>query len=414
MTTREKFLEVCNFNTSISTLKWEFGYWGSTIDRWYDEGLPKKHYPRIPKKVKTPTSHLYSLAWNSVPGPKLPKGIAVMAGGLYWPTQGFPLDNDVKEYFDMDECQILVNVNLLFEPMFEPQIIEENEKQLIYVDVDGVQRRFLKETATIPSGEGYPIKDWKTWQQLKEERLCFDNINRRFPSNWNELVEKYESRTFPLAIGGYPHGFFGTLAHLMGYENLFINYFENPELIHDIVGTFTELWIAIYSEVFRFVKVDCVHIWEDISYGSGSMVSPTVIKEFMIPYYKRFTEFLKSEGIHNIFVDTDGDCFDIIPLFLEGGVTGIYPFEVSYGMDIVKVRKYFPKLIMMGGIPKSELAFGPCRIEEVLEPVKEVLQTGGYIPFADHFIPPEVGWEQFVYYRNRLNSLIESRSSGSF
>lgn len=409
MTTREKFQEVVNFNPWARAPKWEFGYWGATIDRWYSEGLPQNHYPSIPKKIETPTAHLYSIAWNSIPGNGLPKGIAIMAGGLYWPTQGFPLDGDVREYFGMDECQVLVNVNLLFEPMFEPKILDDDDRQMVYIDVDGVRRRFLKETATIPSGEDYPIKDWDTWLQLKEERLRLDNIERRLPASWHELVWWYKNRTFPLVIGGYPHGFFGTLAHLMGYENLFISYFENPKLIHDIVSTFTDLWIAIYSEVFKFVKVDAVHIWEDISYGSGSMVSQTVIREFMLPYYKKFTSFLKSEGIDVIFVDTDGDCFDIIPLFIEGGITGMYPFEVSCGMDIVKVRKHFPNLIMMGGIPKSEIQLGPRRIDEILEPVREVLKTGGYIPFGDHFIPPEVSWENFCYYRNRLNAIIDSK-----
>ncbi len=40
----------------------------------------------------------------------------------------------------------------------------------------------------------------------------------------------------------------------------------------------------------------------------------------------------------------------------------MYPFEVSCGMDIVKVRRSFPDLIMMGGISKSEIALGPTRI----------------------------------------------------
>ena len=33
--------------------------------------------------------------------------------------------------------------------------------------------------------------------------------------------------------------------------------------------------------------------------------------------------------------------------------------------------------------------------------------TGGYIPFGDHFIPPEVGFEQFGYYRRKLNQMID-------
>ena len=138
----------------------------------------------------------------------------------------------------------------------------------------------------------------------------------------------------------------------MGYENLFVSYLQEPKLVHDILNTFTNLWIAVYSEVLKEVKVDHVQIWEDISYGSGSMVAPAMIREFLLPYIRRMTDFFKSHGISLIFLDTDGDCFSLIPLFMEAGVTGMYPFEVNCGMDIVKVRKSFPTLRMMGRDPE--------------------------------------------------------------
>ena len=407
MNLRERFLEVMNFNTSVHSIKWEFGYWGEVMDRWYAEGLPKIHPPQIETEIRTPTSTLYTRAWNCVPKYKLPKGIAIMAGGLYWPTQGFPLDHDVRAHFGMDKTQVLVDVNLLFHPMFDVQVLEDNAQYFVTRDVDGVQRRFIRATQTMPSGEKYPLTDRASWEKLKEERINLNDIKGRFPQDWDRLVEDYKNRDYPLAIGGYPHGFFGTLANLMGYDTLFYNYIDDPALIHDIVSTFTDLWIAVYSEVFTYVKPDLVQIWEDISYGSGPMVSPATIREFMLPYYKRFTSFLRSEGINTIFVDTDGYCQDIIPLFIEGGATGIYPFETHAGMDIVKVRKDFPQLQMMGGIPKSQIALGPERIDEFLKPVEAVLKTGGYIPYGDHFIPPEVSWEGFKYYRTRLNELID-------
>lgn len=415
MNLRERFLEIMrNLNTNIRSIKWEFGYWGKTINNWYKQGLPKKNPAAIPSKFNSSTASLYTKAWtcenkfiykNGIKG--FPGGIAIMAGGLYWPTQGFPLDSDVKDYFNMDQTQRLADVNLLFYPMFEPKTLEEDEKYLKYIDVDGVTRLFLKETATMPSGWDYPIKDEKSWEKMKEERVNFNNISERLPKNWDELVKEYKSRDYPLVLGGYPHGFFGTLAHLLGYDGLFYAYFDKPKLIHDMLKTFTELWIAVHSEVLADVEIDAVHIWEDISFGRGPMVSPNVIKEFMLPYYKRFTGFLKSKGINIILVDTDGNCMDIIPLFIEGGITGMYPFEVSCGMDIIKVRKKFPKLQMLGGVPKSEISLGKKRIDKILEPVEEVLKTGGYVPFGDHFIPPEVQWNHFKYYRNELNSIID-------
>ena len=73
----------------------------------------------------------------------------------------------------------------------------------------------------------------------------------------------------------------------------------------------------------------------------------------------------------------------------------------------MKVRKNFPALRMMGGIPKSDICLGRQRIDQVLEPVAQVLSSGGYIPFGDHFIPPEVHYDGFTYYRETLNRMID-------
>ena len=39
--TREIFLKIMNFEPSDRTIKWEFGYWEATLERWHREGLPK-------------------------------------------------------------------------------------------------------------------------------------------------------------------------------------------------------------------------------------------------------------------------------------------------------------------------------------------------------------------------------------
>jgi len=307
----------------------------------------------------------------------------------------------------MDHGQVVVDVNLLFHPVFEPRIIEENDKFLDYVEIDGVTRRYQKKEGVIPMGMDWPIKDWTSWEQLKHDRLNLKDTRGRLPKRWDDLVKEYNRRDYPLVLGGYPHGYFGTLAHLMGYANLFYAYKDEPELIHDIQETLTELWLAVYAEVLADVEIDAVHIWEDISAGSGSMVAPKTMRDFMVPYYKRLTSFLKDRGVDIVLVDTDGDCFDIIPVFLEGGVTGLYPFEVSCGIDIVEVRRTFPHLQMLGGVPKGELSRGKYAIDKLLEPVEEVLKTGGYVPFVDHLVPPDVDWENFKYYRTRLNQIID-------
>jgi len=416
MNTRELFLETMSFNTRVKPPKWEFGYWGSTIKRWYSEGLPKKNYPEIPKDILTISASIYTTAWTykwkgskNDKEIKLPNGIGIWGGALYWPSQGFPLDKDVAGYFNFDKSEILVNVEQLFLPHFDIEVIEEDESSLIYIDLDGVKRKYLKKEATIPTSLDWPIKDWKTWNIIKDERLRLENIGKRFPKNWPSLVKEYKNRDYPLVLGGYPIGLFGTLAHLLGYENLFYFYYDAPDLIHDILTTFTNLWISIWEEVLSQVNVDCIHLWEDVSSGRGSMISPDIFKQFMTPNYKKLTDFVKNKGVNIILLDTDGDCNELIPMFLEAGITGLYPMEVSAGMDVISARKKYPNLQIMGGIPKSDISIGKKRIDEILKDTEILLKSGGYIPFGDHLIPPEVPWEYFKYYREKLNDLIDKK-----
>ncbi len=423
MNSREKFLEAMNFNKKISPNKWEFGFWGETIERWYKEGLEKKRYPRIPTNIINSNFSLYQYAWISewiknrtdfekaYNEPerliKLPKGFAVLGGTFfYWPAQGFAQDFDVKEYFSLDKGVVVVNVEQFLCPKFEVKKINEDSRYIDFVDVDGTVRRYSKSQQVIPSGLDYAIKDWKSWEKLKEERLRLDNIKDRFPKNWLELVEDYKNRDCPITLGGVPVGLFGSLVLLIGYEKLFMFYYDEPELIKDILDRLTDIWIAVWEEVLSYVDVDLCNIWEDISSGKGSMIAPATFKEFLTPYYKKLTSFLRSKNVNNILVDTDGDCNELIPLFLESGITGLYPMEVSAGMDIVKCRKNYPELQMLGGVPKSFIHLGKEKIDEFLEPIEWLLSQGGYIPFGDHFIPPDVSWEDFKYYRNKLNRMI--------
>jgi uroporphyrinogen decarboxylase len=411
MTARETFRQVMRGSAGVGSLKWEYAYWGATLNRWYQEGLPRKQFVQTRSRSSTPTSSLYLAAYNrnrdKVEAGILPDGLAVFGGGVYWPTQGLPKDRDVELYFGLDEGVELADVNQLFSPLFDVEVLHEDDETFRYIDIDGITRIYQKKESTLPTAIDWIVKDEKTWARVKEERLSMGSLSERFPADWQDQISRYNGRTFPLALGGYPHGLFGTPSHIMGYENLFCGYYDNPRLIHDIASTFTELWIAVWSEVLAKVEVDMVHIFEDVSMGTGSMISPAVFREFMLPYYRRLCDFLKSEGVEIILVDTDGDCSDLIPLFLEGGVTGLYPMEVLGGLDIRKVRKDFPLLQMMGGVSKRSLSGTESDIEEELRKVEDVLKHGRYIPFVDHSVPPSVSWQSFRSYRSKLNRLVE-------
>ncbi len=410
MNERELFCDVMGFRSDTASLKWEMGYWGSTLRKWYKQGLPKKNLVQSPKEIKTIASSINTFLFNHILGQNeeaIQDGNIIWGSALYWPTQGFPLDLDVNDYFSLNTHQRKIDVEWFFYPHFEPEILMEETDSIIYIDIDGIKRSFNKKTKHLPVPLAWPIFDTKEWQIIKEERLSSENIIQRFPKNWDALIKEYKTRDYILSLGGYPLGLFGTIAHFMGHENLFYFLYDMKELMEDILDTFTNLWINIWEEILSKVEVDVVHLWEDISVGKSAMITPYAFREFMMPYYKKITAFLKSKGVKNIMIDTDGDCRELIPLFLEAGITGIYPLEVSAGIDLIKLRNMYPRLQMMGGISRYAVSFGKEKIDAALDVTKKMLRMGGYIPFIENFITSDISWDNFYYYRKGLNSIID-------
>ena len=132
------------------------------------------------------------------------------------------------------------------------------------------------------------------------------------------------------------------------------------------------------------------------------MISPRLFHDFLTPVYLRINAFFRAHGIDIILLDTDGNVWGLIPLMLEAGVTGLYPFEVRSGMDVAEVRARYPRLQMLGGVDKTALALGTEAIDRELARIAPVIKSGGYIPACDHYVPPDVSWENYVYYRQKL------------
>jgi hypothetical protein len=384
--TRERFLALMRFE-SVPTFRWEFGYWASTAQRWYDEGLPRR--------VGVPA------------GLSGGDGIRGEATGWYHPSREF-YDLDIHEHVGMDNAIRRVTINNWLQPAFETVVLEDHDTWQLIRDNNGVTKRMPKGHDSLPDFEGFPVQTMYDWERIKAERLQITFADR-VPAVWNDLLAEYRGRDYPLAIGG-SQGFFGTPRNLLGPENLLLAYYDQPELVHTIINDLTDFWIAVYDQLLNLVPCDLGLIWEDMSYKAGSLISPATFREFMMPAYKRLTGFWRDHGIRNVWVDTDGECSGLIPLMMEGGVTGIYPMEVRAGMNVVEVRKAYPTLQIMGGIDKTAIAAGRDAIDEELESkVPAMLRAGGYIPYIDHYVPPEISFPDFVYYRQRLAEMIGGR-----
>ena len=164
-----------------------------------------------------------------------------------------------------------------------------------------------------------------------------------------------------------------------------------------------------WSKIMDKVDIDCIIILEDMAYRSGSFFSREMFEEFMAPHYTRFIDFAGQFGVKNIIVDCDGLIEELIPLWAGVGVTGFFPLEAVN--DIIKIREEFPKLQLLGGVDKRVMFKDSSReaIDAELEKISALMEKGRYIPHIDHAVSEDVTWENFKYYRNSLNKIIDGQ-----
>ena len=189
----------------------------------------------------------------------------------------------------------------------------------------------------------------------------------------------------------------------MGVERISVMLYDDPEWIQEMMDYVVDFYCACGRRALEEADLDYVLLWEDMAYKTGPLISPEMFRRFMLEPYKRLTSFIRDRGVDLIFVDSDGDSGLLIPLFLEGGVNGFYPMERVAGMDAVELRKeYGRELRLMGGIDKRAMAAGPEAIDAELANVASLLEEGGFLPWCDHHVPPDVSLENYQYYVRRM------------
>jgi uroporphyrinogen decarboxylase len=381
-----------SFEPVDRTLMWESGYWIGAVRRWYREGLPR--HVGVPEWAEE--GNMVSSGFSPVNAPSFRED---------HPSHGF-VDGDVRRFFGLDEVMVSVPLNYWLYPAFEPEILEDHGEWVLQRTANGIIERNRRDRSGFPGWVRGPVANREDWEQVKGERLR-PELQGRVPEDWPTWVAEFRERTYALSIGGCPAGFYGALRHLLGQEQVLMAFYDEPELVQDIIDHLVEFWVTLYDRALSEVDVDMAFIWEDMCYKNGPLISPAMFRRFMLPAYKKLTGCLRDHGVPVIMVDTDGNFFKLTALFMEGGVNVLSPCEVNAGMDVVELREAFPRLGIMGGIDKQALAAGREAIDAELEAkVPFMLDRGGFVPGIDHEVPPGVSWDNFRYYREKLNAMI--------
>jgi uroporphyrinogen decarboxylase len=361
MTNRERFRAAMFFEPVDRPCHLEHGFWHETWLRWRDEGLPE---------------------------------------GIKSPVLAYMGDRpDLFDYFDVIRYGQVRPEQYLLSP-FEHKVLEETESWVMCRDWMGRTVKSSKLGASVPQFLDYPVKDRRDYEAMKDQLA--PALDRRYPADFGEIAAAMRAQD-EVVVCAHMDGFFGFPRELIGAERLLYMYYDDPGLMREIISDRCDFLMRVYERAIRETKPDFAFVWEDMCFVNGPLIGPATFREFLLPAYQRLTGFLREMGVGPVIVDSDGDVRKLLPLWLEGGVTGCLPFEVKAGMDVVRLGEEFPSLQIVGGINKHALERTRADIDAEIERVlPAMMKRGGYAVSLDHHVQPEIPMENYRYFVEKV------------
>ena len=183
---------------------------------------------------------------------------------------------------------------------------------------------------------------------------------------------------------------------LMGYENFCVNLMLKPKFLQQLIEKVAELQYGIIKEVIKIPNIAAIWAVDDLAFGTGPMIQPQAFRDYIFPWYKKFSEICH-ENNQYFFFHSDGYLWDLMDDLIGLGIDALHPIDPTC-MDIENVkRKVGDKISIFGNISNELLQNGTT--EDIIALTKQRLKTiapgGGYCLGSGNSVPE---WAQIENY----------------
>jgi uroporphyrinogen decarboxylase len=153
------------------------------------------------------------------------------------------------------------------------------------------------------------------------------------------------------AYGGCGYGIFETSQDLVGYEQLCIMLYSDPDLFADLflrIGDlYVELWtemIKRYHDLFVFFRMG-----DDLGFKNSTLLPPEIIIEHIVPQYRRIIRLVHQAG-KKFLLHSCGKIFDVMEEIIACGIDAKHSNEDQIAPFDKWIDLYNDRIGLFGGI----------------------------------------------------------------
>lgn len=248
----------------------------------------------------------------------------------------------------------------------------------------------------ILGGEG-PIQNREDF-----EKYPFDDLPRIFWETYTPHLEAIRE-ALPAgmkAYGGCGYGIFESSQDLVGYTSLCMLQYDDPELFADIFKRIGDLYETLWSEMIR--KYSDIFVFfrmgDDLGFRSNTLLSPDIIREHIIPQYKRVINLVHQSG-KKFLMHSCGCIFSVMDDLIAAGIDAKHSNEDQIAPYMRWIEDYSDRIGLFGGFDMNELILNPYDYvyKKVLEEGTEFrAKAKGYGLGSGNSIPEYASVEGFT------------------
>lgn len=180
-----------------------------------------------------------------------------------------------------------------------------------------------------------------------------------------------------------------------GMENALMNMIANPEIYEAVDAKIMEFYLKANEIFYEATKgrLNAVLIGNDMGSQRGLMLSPDMVRRFIIPGCKKLVEQAHSYGLKVIY-HSCGSIVDVIPDLIEAGVDIIHPIQaLAAGMEPQGLKEKFgDKVSFCGGVDTQDLLVNgtPEDVKNKVKELRTIFPTGLIISPSHEAILPDI------------------------
>jgi len=166
-----------------------------------------------------------------------------------------------------------------------------------------------------------------------------------------------------------------------GMENAFVKMLTEPELFRALNERIVDFYLIANRVLYEAAadRIDAILIGNDYGSQLGPMVSPAILREFVLPSTKRLVDQAKSYGL-KVIHHSCGSVAEIIPDLITIGVDAIHPIQAqASGMEPRSLKSRFGSQVSFcGGVDAQYLMVQgqPSEVTAKVRELRSIFPTG--------------------------------------